>query len=119
MLREGMSLWIPLILTVALLADLPVAAAQTQSLVPVAATEKPAQTCLSDAELRDEVAAGRAIPQAQALRLARGAVSADPVRARLCRRDGVLVYLITALAKDGKVTRLTLDAASGKILSRR
>jgi|LauGreDrversion4_2_1035121.scaffolds.fasta_scaffold2001930_1 uncharacterized membrane protein YkoI len=85
----------------------------------VVATDKGALTCLSDAELRDEIAAKRAIPQATALKAARAAVTAEPVRARLCQRDGVLVYVITALAKDGKVTRLTLDAATGRVVGQR
>lgn len=108
-----------LLLALAPLFSLPAAADQAEALFSRVSTEKSVMTCLSDAELREEVAAKRALPQAQALRLARGAVAADPVRARLCRRDGVLVYVITALAKDGKVTRLTLDAASGKVLGQR
>lgn len=108
-----------LLLALAPLFSLPAVADQAEALFSLVSTEKSATTCLSDAELREEVAAKRALPQAEALRLARGAVAADPVRARLCRRDGVLVYVITALAKDGKVTRLTLDAASGKVLGQR
>jgi uncharacterized membrane protein YkoI len=85
----------------------------------VVASGRGSQTCLSDSELRDEIAAKRAIPQASALRAARSAVSAEPVRARLCRRDGALVYVITALAKDGKVTRITLDAETGRVIGQR
>lgn len=87
--------------------------------VLVVATERGAFTCLSDAELREEIAAKRAIPQAAALKAARAAVTAEPVRARLCQRDGALVYVITALAKDGKVTRLTLEAATGRVVGQR
>lgn len=85
----------------------------------VAASEKPTQTCLSDSELRDAVSAKRAIPQPAALRAARSAVPAEPVRARLCHRDGALVYVITALAKDGKVTRITLEAETGRVIGQR
>lgn len=95
------------------------ASADPEATIRVVATEKGAQVCLSDAELRDEIAAQNAIPQADALRAAKAAVAAEPVRARLCRREGVLVYVITALAKDGKVTRITLDAGTGRILGQR
>lgn len=98
---------------------LPALAGGDDQPVLVVATERGSQTCLSDAELRDEIAAKRAIPQASALKAARAAVSAEPVRARLCRRDGALVYVITALAKDGKVTRITLEADSGRIVGQR
>jgi uncharacterized membrane protein YkoI len=94
------------------------AGSETQP-VRVVATDRGALSCLSDAELRAEIVAKRAIPQAAALKAARTAVSAEPVRARLCQRDGALVYVITALAKDGKVTRLTLDAATGRVLGQR
>lgn len=95
------------------------ALAGSEQPVLVVATEKGSQTCLSDGELRDEVAAKRAIPQAAALKTARAAVQAEPVRARLCRREAGLVYVITALAKDGKVTRVTLDAETGRVIGQR
>lgn len=95
------------------------ASAGTDQPILVAASEKPAQTCLTDSELRDEVSAKRAIPQPAALRAARAVVPAEPVRARLCRRDGTLVYVITALAKDGKVTRIVLEAETGRVIGQR
>ena len=103
---------------VPVLASWPVAAEPETPLL-VAMTERGAQTCLSDAELREEVAAQKAIAQSEALKVAKAAVAAEPVRARLCRRDGALVYVITALAKDGKVTRITLDAGTGRVLGQR
>lgn len=108
---------LPLLLAV-VLSVAPVQAGPEQPVL-VVATEKGSQTCLSDGELRDEVAAKRAIPQAAALKAARAAVAADPVRARLCRREAGLVYVITALAKDGKVTRITLDAETGRVVGQR
>ena len=95
------------------------AMAGPEQTVLVVASDKNGQACLSDSELRDEIAANRAIPQANALRAARSAVPAEPVRARLCRHDGALVYIITALAKDGKVTRITLDAETGRVVGQR
>lgn len=108
---------VPVLVLVALSA-FPAAAGPEQPVLVVANGKVP-QTCLSDDELRDEIAARRAIPQGAALRAARAAVPADPVRARLCRRDGALVYVITALAKDGKVTRITLDAETGRVVGQR
>lgn len=95
------------------------ASAGPDQTILVVASEKGSQSCLTDGELRDEIAAKRAIPQALALRAAKTAVSAEPVRARLCRREGGLVYVITALAKDGKVTRITLDAETGRVIGQR
>ncbi|MGH6670478.1 MAG: PepSY domain-containing protein [Xanthobacteraceae bacterium] len=41
------------------------------------------------------------------------------VRARLCRGKEGLVYVLTILARDGKVARLTVDAAKGTVVGRR
>ncbi len=38
------------------------------------------------------------------------------VRARLCRSDDGLVYVLTVLAHDGKVARLTVDAVKGTLV---
>ena len=48
----------------------------------------------------------------QAIRAAR-ARKIDVVDAKLCKGPKGLVYLLTLLAQDGKVTRATVDAASG------
>jgi len=39
--------------------------------------------------------------------------------ADLCRKPNGLVYVLTALARDGKVSRATVDTASGKVLDAR
>jgi uncharacterized membrane protein YkoI len=39
------------------------------------------------------------------------------VRARLCESQNGLVYMLTVLARDGKVTRVTVDATSGSVLT--
>jgi uncharacterized membrane protein YkoI len=41
------------------------------------------------------------------------------VRARLCHGKNGLVYLLTVLARDGKVARLTVDAAKGTVVGQR
>ena len=39
------------------------------------------------------------------------------MRARLCRETDTLVYRITALKRDGRVIRVVVDGASGKVVS--
>lgn len=41
------------------------------------------------------------------------------VRARLCRDKDRLVYVLTMLAHDGKVARLTVDAVKGTVVGNR
>jgi uncharacterized membrane protein YkoI len=41
------------------------------------------------------------------------------VRARLCHGPAGLVYVLTVLAHDGKVARMTVDATSGTVVGER
>ena len=41
------------------------------------------------------------------------------IRARLCRQGKELVYVLTVLAYDGKVTTATIDGASGAVMGGR
>lgn len=89
---------------------------------PAMAAEGPPHrgTCLSKAEQRAAVAAHRAIPLAEALKSPRiRAARAEIVRARLCRRGEGLVYVLTLLARSGKVTRASVDAANGELITGR
>jgi len=73
--------------------------------------------CLSKTEQRAAVAEHRAIPLAEAIRVLRAhGKRAELVRARLCRRDDRLVYVLTLLARSGKVIRTSVDAANGELL---
>jgi uncharacterized membrane protein YkoI len=74
--------------------------------------------CLNEAEIRDEVAARRIVTQVAALRAARAAAGGEAVRARLCHGEDGLVYAITALKRDGKVLRIDVDAATGRVIDR-
>jgi uncharacterized membrane protein YkoI len=74
-----------------------------------------AMVCLRESEIREEVAAKRVVRQVIALRAAGAAIGGEAVRARLCRQEDGLVYVITVLRRDGKVKRVTVDAASGKV----
>jgi len=84
---------------------------------PAVAQARPAEApaCLREAEIREEVAAKRVVRQVVALRAAAAAIGGEAVRARLCRQESGLVYVITVLRRDGKVVRVSVDAASGKV----
>jgi uncharacterized membrane protein YkoI len=73
--------------------------------------------CLSEDQRRAAVATHRAIPLARAVHEIKGrAAGAEVVRARLCYHGEDLVYVLTVLARDGKVTRARVNAASGAIV---
>jgi uncharacterized membrane protein YkoI len=103
-------------LVVALAATLTVWGAPVQA----ASAER---TCLSKAEQRAALSGGQTVTLAVAIRSARGSVrgrgAREVVRARLCHEEKGLVYLLTLLARDGKVTHTEVDAASGKVVNGR
>ena len=71
--------------------------------------------CLNRAEQRTAVAGNKAVPLAIAIKsLRERGRRAEVVRAELCNRNEKLVYVLTLLARSGKVTRATVDAASGE-----
>lgn len=71
--------------------------------------------CLNRAEQRAAVTERKAVPLAIAIKsLRERGHRAEVVRAELCLRDEKLVYVLTLLARSGKVTRATVDAASGE-----
>ena len=94
---------------------------------PVAATETPVMTtasaphvCLNKEAQKQAVADNRAMPLAQAVKLAHSRQRGELVRARLCQGpNGGLVYLLTLLARNGKVSRVTVDAANGSLIGAR
>jgi uncharacterized membrane protein YkoI len=75
-----------------------------------------AHACLDQKERRAEIESGRVVRLATALRAARSKVPGTLVRARLCRSNDGLVYVLTVLARDGKVTRVTVDAVKGSLV---
>jgi uncharacterized membrane protein YkoI len=90
------------------------------SAAPAAADEA---GCLTQVEQRAAIASGQAVTLATAIRAARvsvrGRTGKEVVKARLCREEGALRYVLTVLAKDGKVTRTSVDAGSGKVVDAR
>jgi uncharacterized membrane protein YkoI len=89
-----------------------VAALTILSLAPARAAEL-AHVCLDQKERRAEVESGHVVRLDTALRAVRSKMPGTLVRARLCRGNDGLVYVLTVLARDGKVARLTVDAVKG------
>ncbi|MGE0062540.1 MAG: PepSY domain-containing protein [Xanthobacteraceae bacterium] len=85
-----------------------------------AAADRSPRACLGKAEQRAAVAARRALPLGQVrnnLNLGnRKGVRGDVISARLCTGQHGLVYVLTVLARNGKVSRVTVDAATGAVL---
>lgn len=83
---------------------------------PVDAASLPA--CLSKEQERAVVADGHTVKLAAAIK----AVHRHPnevISARLCHGAKGLEYVLTLLARDGKVTRATIDAGNGTVVGRR
>ena len=91
-----------------------IAALTILSLVPARAAEL-AHVCLDQKERRAEVESGRVVRLDTALRAVRSKMAGTLVRARLCHGNDGLVYVLTVLARDGKVARLNVDAAKGTL----
>jgi uncharacterized membrane protein YkoI len=72
--------------------------------------------CLDQKERRAESESGHLVRLDTAMRVARNRMPGTVVRARLCRSGDSLVYLLTVLAHDGKVGRLTVDAVKGTLV---
>jgi uncharacterized membrane protein YkoI len=78
-----------------------------------------APACLDQTERWAAEKTGRVINLAAAMRVAKKRMPGAVVRARLCHGKGGLVYVLTVLARDGKVARLTVDAAKGTVVGQR
>lgn len=86
---------------------------------PTHPQDQAAYACLDQKERRAAVEGGKLIPLAAAMRSAKKRMPGTVVRARLCRGDEGLVYVLTVLARDGKVARLTVDARKGAPVGQR
>jgi uncharacterized membrane protein YkoI len=75
--------------------------------------------CLSPEQRRAAIASRQAIPLGRALRAAKAHLGGEVVRARLCKEGDELVYVLTVLAHDGKVTLATVDGTSGAFIDGR
>src|SRR5580704_14962152 len=72
--------------------------------------------CLDQKERRAESDTNHLVRLSAAMRVARARMPGTVVRARLCRENDELVYVLTVLAHDGKVARLTIDAVKGTLV---
>jgi uncharacterized membrane protein YkoI len=70
--------------------------------------------CLTKEQRQAVQQSGKVVPLAWAKR-AVPAHKGEVVGAKLCQRPNGLVYLLTLLARDGKVTRVAIDASSGRL----
>src|ERR1700691_4550924 len=79
----------------------------------VHAASAPQHACLDQKERRAEAETGRLIRLSAAMHAARSKMPGTVIGARLCHGQSVgqdgLVYLLTVLAHDGKVARITID----------
>ena len=78
-----------------------------------------AQSCLSAAATRSAIAGGQVLPLAAISDAVRARGYAELASASLCERAGGFVYTVVAIQASGASARLTVDAASGAILSER
>jgi uncharacterized membrane protein YkoI len=80
---------------------------------PLLAAER--NRCLTPEERRAKIASRSIIPLAKAMRALK-APRRELVRASLCERNERLVYVLTLLGRDGKVTRAAVDADTGTVI---
>ena len=74
--------------------------------------------CLSGEEQRAVIASGRTVPLASAIH-ALHRLPKDVIKAQICQEPDRLVYVLTLLARDGKVKREIVDATSGAVVGER
>ena len=73
------------------------------------------ESCLTRAEQRAAVDDHKAISLGQAIKsLRQYRKHSEVVRARLCRQNEKLVYVLTLLGRSGKVVSATVDAGNGE-----
>lgn len=76
-------------------------------------------TCLDQKERRAEIASGGVVRLAAAIHAAKSRMPGTVVQARLCHGQDGLVYVLTVLARDGKVARIVVDAVKGTLIGER
>jgi len=87
---------------------------------PALAADPPRHACLNKAEQRAALASHQVVSLARAVKAAeKHGRRAELLRARLCHRGDGLVYELTLLARNGKVTRATVDAENGELIKGR
>jgi uncharacterized membrane protein YkoI len=75
--------------------------------------------CLDQKERRADTVSGAVIRLTAAIHAAKSRMPGTVVRARLCHGQDGLVYVLTVLARDGKVARIVVDAVKGTLVGER
>ncbi len=75
----------------------------------------PGRRCLSRQEQRARIATKAVVPLSKLARAVK-ARGGELLRARLCQRNGGLVYLLTVLGPGGKVRRSVVNARTGAVI---
>lgn len=70
--------------------------------------------CFSTAQTRERIDAHKLVDPFACMRAAAREHHGEPLGARLCHVDDLLIYEISILRPDGRIVRLLFDAASGK-----
>jgi uncharacterized membrane protein YkoI len=83
---------------------------------PARADEPNVTSCLNQRERRAVLENGTVVRLASAIQEVTHRMPGTVVRARLCHASGGLVYILTVLAHNGKVARLTVDAVKGTLV---
>ncbi|RXF75439.1 PepSY domain-containing protein [Hansschlegelia zhihuaiae] len=81
-----------------------------------AADSSGGKDCLSAREARGAIRANRAVTLVKAMRAAREAWDGEVIDYKLCTYDGALAYELTLLNTDGRVARVRVEAANGKLV---
>jgi uncharacterized membrane protein YkoI len=74
------------------------------------------KNCLGEEQRRAVIASRKAVPLVRAMRTVKARLRGDVINVRLCRAEKGLVYVLTVLARDGKVTHARVDAANGGMI---
>lgn len=72
--------------------------------------------CMSSREARGAIVAKRVVTLSQALRTARDAWNGEVIDYKLCTFDGALAYDLVLLNREGRVARVRVGAADGKLV---
>ena len=75
--------------------------------------------CLTKEERRAALDGGQLMKVGTVIHAVKGRSNREVIRVRLCRSPKGLVYVLTLLGRDGKVTRATVDATSGVVVGAR
>src|SRR2546423_15623830 len=78
------------------------------------ATAADRKECLSPEERRAAISAHKVVPLTRAMHVVKAQVAGEVVKARLCRQERGLVYVLPVLAQDGQVTQARVDPADGQ-----